>query len=192
MFDLPYFRNEKARLEKWRAGRLELKRNLEGHIRIKIVERKGGVYMLELIKSFMPVQVERVWGTITGAVGVVSSYLFGAWSAALEALIVAMVIDYVSGVLAAYANPNLALNSQRGFRGICKKIMILLLVCLAHFMDSATGQTIVCTAVIWFFLGNEGLSIVENAAKMGLPVPGKLKAALEQLATEKKDKDREV
>lgn len=148
--------------------------------------------MFELIKSFMPVQIERVWGTITGAVGVVSSYLFGAWSAALEALIVAMVIDYVSGVLAAYVNPNLALNSQRGFRGICKKIMILLLVCLAHFMDTATGQAIVCTAVIWFFLGNEGLSIVENAAKMGLPVPSKLKAALEQLATEKKDKDKDV
>ena len=148
--------------------------------------------MLELIKSFMPVQIERVWGTITGAVGVLSSYLFGAWNDALEALIVAMLIDYVSGVLAAYVNPHLALNSQRGFRGICKKIMILLLVCLAHFMDSATGQAVICTAVIWFFIGNEGLSIVENAAKMGLPVPEKLKAALEQLATEKKDKDKEV
>ena len=145
--------------------------------------------MLELIKSFMPVQIERVWGTITGAVGVLSSYLFGAWNDALEALIVAMLIDYVSGVLAAYVNPHLALNSQRGFRGICKKIMILLLVCLAHFMDSATGQAVICTAVIWFFIGNEGLSIVENAAKMGLPVPEKLKAALEQLATEKKDKE---
>ena len=145
--------------------------------------------MGEVVKSFLPVQTERVWGTITGAVGVLSSYLFGAWNDALEALIVAMLIDYVSGVLAAYVNPNLALNSQRGFRGICKKIMILLLVCLAHFMDTATGQAVICTAVIWFFLGNEGLSIVENAAKMGLPVPEKLKAALEQLATEKKDKE---
>ena len=144
--------------------------------------------MGEVVKSFLPVQMERVWGTITGAVGVLSSYLFGAWNDALEALIVAMLIDYVSGVLAAYVNPNLALNSQRGFRGICKKIMILLLVCLAHFMDLATGQAVICTAVIWFFLGNEGLSIVENAAKMGLPVPEKLKAALEQLASEKKDK----
>ena len=142
--------------------------------------------MVELIKSFAPVQMERVWGTITGVLGVVSSYLFGAWNDALEALIVAMLIDYVSGVLAAYVNPNLALNSQRGFRGICKKIMILLLVCLAHFMDLATGQAVICTAVIWFFLGNEGLSIVENAAKMGLPVPEKLKAALEQLKKEKK------
>lgn len=146
--------------------------------------------MLELIKSSLPVQTERVWGTITGVMGVVSSYLFGAWNDALEALIVAMVIDYVSGVLAAYVNPHLALNSQRGFRGICKKIMILLLVCLAHFMDdAATGQAVICVAVTWFFLGNEGLSIVENAAKMGLPVPGKLKAALEQLATEKKGKE---
>ena len=145
--------------------------------------------MGEVVKSFLPVQTERVWGTITGAVGVLSSYLFGAWNDALEALIVAMLIDYVSGVLAAYVNPNLALNSQRGFRGICKKIMILLLVCLAHFMDTATGQAVICTAVIWFFLGNEGLSIVENAAKMGLPVPEKLKAALEQLATEKKGKE---
>ena len=145
--------------------------------------------MVELIKSFAPVQTERVWGTITGAVGILSSYLFGAWNDALEALIVAMLIDYVSGVLAAYVNPHLALNSQRGFRGICKKIMILLLVCLAHFMDTATGQAVICTAVIWFFLGNEGLSIIENAAKMGLPVPEKLKAALEQLATEKKDKE---
>jgi len=145
--------------------------------------------MGEVVKSFLPVQMERVWGTITGAVGVLSSYLFGAWNDALEALIVAMLIDYVSGVLAAYVNPNLALNSQRGFRGICKKIMILLLVCLAHFMDLATGQAVICTAVIWFFLGNEGPSIIENAAKMGLPVPEKLKAALEQLATEKKDKE---
>ncbi len=145
--------------------------------------------MVELVKSFMPVQTERAWGTITGVMGVLSSYLFGARSAALEALIVAMLIDYVSGVLAAYANPNLALNSQRGFRGICKKIMVLLLVCLAHFMDAATGQAVICTAVIWFFIGNEGLSIVENAAKMGLPVPGKLKAALEQLSIEKEVKE---
>ena len=142
--------------------------------------------IVDVLRQMLPVRKEAAWGTMTGAAGVVSEYFFGAWSAALEALIVAMVIDYVSGVLAAYANPNLALNSQRGFRGICKKIMILLLVCLAHFMDTATGQAVICTAVIWFFLGNEGLSIVENAAKMGLPVPEKLKAALEQLASEKK------
>ena len=144
--------------------------------------------MLELIKSFMPVQIERVWGTITGAVGVVSSYLFGAWNAALEALVWAMVIDYLTGVLAAYINPKMMLDSRTGFRGICKKIVILLLVSLAHFVDSATGQQIVCTAVVWFFLGNEGLSILENAAKAGVPVPGKLRQTLKQLAEEKTEK----
>ena len=101
-----------------------------------------------------------------------------------------MIIDYISGVLAAYVYPAPRLNSQRGFRGICKKIMILLLVCLAHFIDVATGQEIVCTAVTWFFLGNEGLSVIENAAKMGLPIPSKLKAALEQLATEKNKEEK--
>lgn len=141
--------------------------------------------MLALINDLIPVRLERIWGTITGAVGVITTYLFGGYNGALEALVIAMVIDYISGVLAAYVNPAPRLNSQRGFRGICKKIMILMLVCLAHFIDVATGQEIVCTAVTWFFLGNEGLSVVENAAKMGLPIPSKLKAALEQLATEK-------
>ena len=96
-----------------------------------------------------------------------------------------MVIDYISGVMAAYVNPNLALNSQRGFRGIIKKMMILLLVSLAHFVDKAIGQILVQTIVIWFFIGNEGLSIVENSAKAGLPVPEKLKATLEQLKEHK-------
>ena len=146
--------------------------------------------IVDVLRQMLPVRIEAVWGTITGAAGVVSEYFFGAWNMALEALVWAMVIDYVSGVLAAYVNPNLALNSQRGFRGICKKIMILLLVCLAHFIDTATGQAVICTAVIWFFLGNEGLSIVENAAKMGLPVPSRLKAALEQLTEEKESRDK--
>ncbi|NMD99895.1 phage holin family protein, partial [Selenomonas bovis] len=62
------------------------------------------------------------------------------------------------------------------------------LVSLAHFVDSATGQQIVCTAVVWFFFGNEGLSILENAAKAGVPIPSKLRATLAQLAEEKTEK----
>ena len=92
-----------------------------------------------------------------------------------------MVIDYISGVAAAYVNPNLALNSQRGFKGIVKKMMILLLVSLAHFIDKAVGQILAQTIVVWFFIGNEGLSVIENSAKAGLPVPAKLRATLEQL-----------
>lgn len=143
-----------------------------------------------VIKSLIPVRVEAVWGTITGVVGVAAEILFGAWSDALAALVVAMLIDYVSGVIAAYINPALSLNSQRGFRGILKKIMILLLVSLGHVLDTAMHQQIICIAVTYFFLGNEGLSIVENAAKAGVPIPTKLRDQLEQLMEEKEGRDK--
>ena len=141
--------------------------------------------IIQALRGILPVRKEAVWGAATGAAGVVSEYFFGQWSAALEALVWAMVIDYLTGVLAAYINPRLMLDSRTGFRGICKKILILLLVSLAHFIDSATGQAMVCTAVIWFFIGNEGLSVIENAAKAGVPIPQKLRATLAQLAEEK-------
>lgn len=143
-----------------------------------------------VIKSLIPVRVEAVWGTITGVMGVVAEVLFGTWSDALMALVVAMLIDYVSGVIAAYINPALSLNSQRGFRGILKKIMILLLVSLGHALDTAMHQQIICIAVTYFFLGNEGLSIVENAAKAGVPIPTKLRDQLEQLMEEKEGRDK--
>lgn len=143
-----------------------------------------------VIKSLIPVRVEAVWGTITGVMGVVAEVLFGTWSDALMALVVAMLIDYVSGVIAAYINPALSLNSQRGFRGILKKIMILLLVSLGHVLDTAMHQQIICIAVTYFFIGNEGLSIVENAAKAGVPIPTKLRDQLEQLMEEKEGRDK--
>lgn len=143
-----------------------------------------------VIKSLIPIRVEAVWGTITGVVGVAAEILFGAWSDALAALVVAMLIDYVSGVIAAYINPALSLNSQRGFRGILKKIMILLLVSLGHVLDTVMHQQIICIAVTYFFLGNEGLSIVENAAKAGVPIPTKLRDQLEQLMEEKEGRDK--
>ena len=114
------------------------------------------------------------------------SYLLG-WDAVIEALVIAMVVDYLTGVLAAYINPHLALNSQKGFKGILKKLMILLLIALAHELDHAIGQQVIQTVVVWFFLGNEGLSIIENAGKAGLPIPNKLRNTLEQLASEKGD-----
>ena len=143
-----------------------------------------------VIKSLIPIRVEAVWGTITGVVGVAAEILFGAWSDALAALVVSMPIDYVSGVIGAYINPALSLNSQRGFRGILKKIMILLLVSLGHVLDTVMHQQIICIAVTYFFLGNEGLSIVENAAKAGVPIPTKLRDQLEQLMEEKEGRDK--
>lgn len=143
-----------------------------------------------VIKSLIPVRVEAIWGTITGLVGIVTGCFFGPWNDVLAALVVAMLIDYVSGVIAAYINPTLSLNSQRGFRGILKKIMILLLVSLGHVLDTAMHQQIICIAVTYFFLGNEGLSIVENAAKAGVPIPARLKETLEQLTEEKEGRDK--
>ena len=148
--------------------------------------------ILEFCRQMLPVRKEALWGTATGAAGVASEYFFGAWNAAFEALVWAMAIDYLTGVLAAYINPQLMLDSRTGFRGICKKILTLLLVSLAHFVDSATGQQIVCTAVVWFLLGNEGLSIQENATKAGVPVPGKLRQTLKQLSVEKTERKENV
>lgn len=140
--------------------------------------------VIVFLRELIPTQVQIEWGAIASVVGAAVSYALG-WNGVLEALLCAMVLDYLSGLLAAYINPHMMLDSRRGFRGIGKKIMILLLVSLAHFADYATGQTIVQTIAIWFFLGNEGLSIIENAANVGVPVPEKLKKTLEQLKIEK-------
>lgn len=142
--------------------------------------------ILLTLKAYAPVRLEYAWGTITGAVGTTAGYIFGAWNSAIEALVITMIIDYISGIIAAYLNPDLTLSSQRGFRGILKKIMILMLVSLGHFLDNAVGTQVICMAVTFFFLGNEGLSVIENAAKAGLPIPNKLRQTLEQLTEEKK------
>ena len=141
-------------------------------------------YVLNFLKELLPCPTQVEWGAITSVVGTCVSYLFG-WNGLTEALLTLMVIDYISGVLAAYINLNLALNSQKGFRGICKKVMILLIVAVAHVIDNAFGQTMAQNVVVWFFIGNEGLSIVENAAKSGVPIPQKLCDTLEQLKNEK-------
>lgn len=143
--------------------------------------------MIEILRNFIPTQVQVEIGSVAATIGTAFTYLCG-WDKSIEVLLWLMVLDYVSGVLSAYINPNLALNSQRGFKGILKKVMILVLVSLAHFVDSATGQVLAQSIVVWFFIGNEGLSIVENASKAGLPIPDKLKDTLEQLKEQRGDK----
>ena len=140
--------------------------------------------ILSFIRGMVPTQIEVQLGAMVSVVGTAFSYACG-WNNLLQALMAAMILDYVSGVLAAYISPQLALNSQRGFRGICKKVMILVMVSLSYQIDHLLGQSIVYTVVIWFYLGNEGLSIIENAAKAGVPIPEKLRDTLEQLSSEK-------
>ena len=140
--------------------------------------------ILELLKSWIPTVTEVHIGGMVSAIGTVLTYFMG-WDDAVEALLVLMVLDYITGMLAAYINPNLRLNSERGLRGICKKIMILMLVVVGHELEKAVGIPAVQSVVVWFFIGNEGLSIIENSAKAGIPVPQKLRATLEQLSAEK-------
>ena len=140
--------------------------------------------ILALLKSWIPTGTEVHIGGMVSAIGTVLTYFMG-WDDAVEALLVLMVLDYITGMLAAYINPNLRLNSERGLRGICKKIMILMLVVVGHELEKAVGIPAVQSVVVWFFIGNEGLSIIENSAKAGIPVPQKLRATLEQLSAEK-------
>ena len=137
-----------------------------------------------IIRGIIPTQIQFEWGGIVATLGTAFSYLCG-WDRSIEALLWLMVLDYISGITAAYVNTNMTLDSRKGYKGIVKKVMILMLVSLAHFMDKATGQVVVQTVVVWFFIGNEGLSIVENASKAGVPIPGRLKSRLQQLKEQK-------
>lgn len=115
------------------------------------------------------------------AVGGWLGYFLGGCDGLLIALVVFAVTDYITGVMCAIADKKL--NSEIGFKGICRKVIIFMLVGIAHVLDVnviATGS-VLRTAVIFFYLSNEGVSLLENAAHLGLPVPEKLKDVLEQL-----------
>lgn len=125
------------------------------------------------------------------AVGGWLGWFLGGCDGLLYALIAFVVIDYITGIMCAVADKKL--SSAVGFKGICKKVLIFALVGLGHILDTrviGTGS-ILRTAVIFFYLSNEGVSLVENAAHLGLPVPKKLKEVLEQLhdRAEKEDND---
>ena len=108
-------------------------------------------------------------------------FLFGGWTLPLKVLVTLMVIDYVTGVIAAFVNKEL--DSSVGIRGVAKKVGILSLVVVSRMVDLLAGleNPVVQTVVIYGFVGHEGISIAENAAKMGLWVPRVLKDALVQL-----------
>jgi toxin secretion/phage lysis holin len=113
-------------------------------------------------------------------------WVLGGWDGFLYALITLVVIDYLTGVMLAILEKRL--SSEVGARGIFKKVLIFALVAVGHIIDTqviANGSA-VRTAVIFFYLSNEGISIIENAAKIGLPIPEKLKLVLEQLNKEEK------
>lgn len=130
-------------------------------------------FSIELIWT----KVQMVATLIGGWLG----YFLGGLDGLLIALIIFMVLDYITGLMCAVIDKKL--SSAVGFRGICKKVLILMLVGLANVIDmhvAGTGSAL-RGAVIAFYLSNEGLSLLENAAHIGLPVPEKMKEVLAQL-----------
>ena len=128
--------------------------------------------------------MKEIWNVIQMFFTVIGGwlgYFFGGCDGLFYALVAFVVIDYVTGVM--WAINNHTLSSEVGFKGICKKVLIFLLVGIANILDVyILGQgSILRTAVIFFYLSNEGISILENASNLGLPIPKKIKDVLEQL-----------
>ena len=115
------------------------------------------------------------------AIGGGLGYFLGGFDRLIFALILFVVMDYITGVMCAISDKKL--SSSIGFKGICRKILIFTLVGLANIIDLHVIQTgsALRTASIFFYLSNEGISMLENAAHLGLPIPRKLKNVLEQL-----------
>ena len=128
--------------------------------------------------------MKQIWNGIQVAFAALGGFLgwfLGGVDGFLYALIAFVVIDYITGVMCAVSDKKL--SSEVGFKGICRKVLIFLLVGIANILDVqviGTGS-VLRTAVIFFYLSNEGVSLLENAAHLGLPVPEKMKEILEQL-----------
>jgi len=130
--------------------------------------------------------IQIVFAAIGGGIG----WFLGGADGFLYALIAFVVIDYITGVMCAIIDHKL--SSEVGFKGIFKKVLIFIMVGVGNIIDvQVLGQAgVLRTAVIFFYMSNEGVSLLENAGHLGLPIPAKLKAVLEQLhdRSEKEDK----
>ena len=128
--------------------------------------------------------MKEVWTWVQiafSALGGFVGWFLGGVDGFLYALLVFVVIDYITGILCAVADKSL--SSEVGFKGICRKVLIFALVGIGNIVDVyVMGEAgILRTAVIFFYLSNEGVSLLENSAHLGLPIPEKLKTVLSQL-----------
>lgn len=127
--------------------------------------------------------------TATGAVGGWIASLYGGWDAAVVTLVICMAVDYISGLVvagvfhASKKSATGALESRAGFKGLCRKGMILLIVLIAVRLDMLLGTNYIRDAVIIGFVANEVISIVENAGLMGLPMPAAIIKAIDVLTS---------
>lgn len=127
---------------------------------------------------------------VFAAFGGFLGWVVGGFDGLLYALIAFVVIDYLTGVMASILKKEL--SSGVGFRGIFKKVVIFCLVAVGHIIDTyiIKNGSMLRDAVIFFYLSNEGISILENAGRIGLPIPERLRSVLEQLKEEKTDEGK--
>ena len=128
--------------------------------------------------------MKEVWiyvQTVIAALGGWLGWFLGGLDGFLYALIIFVIVDYITGIMVAIINREL--SSAIGARGIFKKIFIFIIVAIAHIIDSRLigDSSVIRTAVVFFYLSNEGISILENASQIGIPIPQKIKDVLAQL-----------
>lgn len=118
---------------------------------------------------------------IVAVIGTYFTWLFGAWDLALEVLVLFMVLDYITGLLRGYINKEL--SSDVGLKGIARKTVIFIVLIVAVALDRLlnTGNWLFRTMICYFYIANEGLSLLENCGSLGLPIPQKMLEALAQL-----------
>lgn len=124
--------------------------------------------------------MKNIFSFACSSISTIFIYVFGGLDVALQCLLVAIVLDYVSGMIKAYESQTL--SSRIGFRGIVKKVGLLAIVALGVVIDRLTGNTgDIRTLIIYYFVANEGLSIIENLASAGVPIPDIIAKALKIL-----------
>lgn len=136
--------------------------------------------------------MERLIHFVTATAGAVIGFMYGEITGLFIALVALMVIDYITGVIKAYIKKEL--SSQYGFKGILKKVCILLVIAVAHMIDMyifANDRAIVMNMALLFYSGNEGLSILENLDEIGVPIPPQIRGALKQTVKKASKEDDE-
>ena len=134
-------------------------------------------------------KIQIIIDSIAGAVGAVLGFMYGEVTGLFWALIAFMALDYITGVIVAVIEKRL--SSEVGFRGLAKKFLILVFVAVGHIADTYIlgGTPAAMSAVMLFYIANEGISIIENAAALGLPVPKKLTSIMEQIRNKSESED---
>lgn len=133
-----------------------------------------------------------VWHGILTTVGGFFGWFLGGMNGFIYALLAFVIVDYITGVAAAFIEKRV--SSSVGYKGIIRKVMIFVLVGIGNIIDTEVIQngSAVRTAIAFFYLSNEGISILENASVIGLPIPKKLRSVLEQLKEESGEEEEEV